>query len=84
MEKYLNQLTALEKEFQKNITFVENQSKSHEKMQESFKKLGKVERVGAREADEGPADDGPIGKDGDASDPDQAHNKVPTTNIEKL
>jgi len=28
MEKYLNQLTALEKEFQKNITFMESQCKN--------------------------------------------------------
>jgi hypothetical protein len=47
MEKYLNQLTVLEKEFQKNIVFTETQCKNQEKLSESFGKLGSVQRISA-------------------------------------
>lgn len=45
MEKYLNQLTVLEKEFQKSIAFTEAQSKNQVKLAESFGKLGNVQKI---------------------------------------
>ena len=58
MEKYLNQLTLLEKEFLKNIAFTESQSKNHVKLSESFGKLGNIQKIASAPGDNQNLEDG--------------------------